>query len=97
MVQNGDMEINWRDMLSMIISPELFFLFSVGHSVAFFLQQVGASAFLTSDAEEVNDTNAVPMAMINVAMNSRLIFFMVVVLSFRRNLFKKCYCKPKKF
>lgn len=72
--------MNWRDMLSMINSPDPERLFSVGHSVAFFLQQVGASAFLTSDAEEVKDTNAVPMAIIKVAKNSRLIFFMVVVL-----------------
>lgn len=70
--------MNWRDMLSMISSPEPVFVGSA-HSWAFFLQQVGSAGFLPSDAEELSEIKAVPMAMTKVAMNSKLIFFMVVV------------------
>jgi hypothetical protein len=79
--QRGEMEMNWLDMLSMISSPEPLFLFS-SHFSVFFLQQVGDAGFLPSDAEELSETKAVPMAMTKAAMNSRLIFFMVVVLQF---------------
>lgn len=73
--------MNWLDMLSMISSPEPLFFFS-SHFSSFFLQQVGAVVFLPSDAEELSEIKAVPMAITKAAMNSRLIFFMVVVLQF---------------
>ena len=68
-------------MFSMIISPEPVLPGSL-HSAAFFWQQVGASGFLPSEAEEVKEINAVPMARMKAAIKRKLIFFMVVVLHF---------------
>lgn len=76
------MEMNWRDTLSIISSPEPDLGLRLSQFSIFFLQQVGGSACLPSDAEEVKEKKAVPMAITKAMMNSRLIFFMVVVLEF---------------
>jgi len=70
-------------MLSMISSPELPFLL---HSITLFLQLVGVSIFLTSEADEVKEISAVAKATTKALRNSRFIFFMVVVLQFDESI-----------
>ncbi len=55
--------MNWRDMFSMIRSPLPVFLIPGLHSAAFFLQHVGDSFALTSDAEEVKTMKLVATMM----------------------------------
>lgn len=73
--------MNWRDILSMISSPERLFLSSGAHLLSIFLQQVGERvALFLPDTEDVK--TIVPRASTGTkaAKISRLLFFMVVVL-----------------
>lgn len=74
--------MNWRDMFSMIRSPLPVLLMSVPQSVVFFLQHVGVSFSLTSDAEEVNTKKPVAVMMAIRAKVIQLFFLMVLVLRF---------------
>ena len=81
------MLINWRDILSMISSPVRFFLFSRGHLLSIFLQQVGGGMLLfLSEAEEVKTIVPRVNTSIKAAKISRLLFFMVVVLKFDESI-----------
>ena len=76
------MAINWRDMLSMISSPDPFELPLFSQPGLFFSQQVGVSIFLPLEAEEFREINAVASAMMTAVKKRRFSFFMVVVLQF---------------
>lgn len=70
--------MNWRDMLSMISSPEPL----SSQLWPFCPLQVGASGFLPLDAEEVKVRIAVPSTRITAVIKRKFSFFMVVVLLF---------------
>ena len=70
--------MNWRDMLSMISSPDPL----SSQLWPFCSLQVGGSGFLPLDAEDVKLINAVPSTRITAAIKRRFSFFMVVVLLF---------------
>lgn len=76
------MLINWRDMLSMISSPDPLLLLPGVHLVSVFLQQVGPGRgmvfFFLSEAEEVKTMAARVSTRTNAVVISRVLFFMVV-------------------
>jgi hypothetical protein len=81
------MLINWRDILSMINSPESFFLFTGLQLFSIFLQQVGEGFFaFSSEAEEVKTIAPIASKMATAVKISRFPFFMVVVLKFDESI-----------
>ena len=70
------MDINWRDMFSIIISPELLILFS-GQSVTFCLQQVGIFFFFFF-SEELKSNKVITSKAVKRTTDKKGFFCMMV-------------------
>ena len=77
MVATGVTEINWRERVSIIISPELLVLFSGWHSFRVCLQQVGFSFFLAG-AEEISTSKPVTSKTEIRIKENKVLFCMMV-------------------
>lgn len=85
--------INWRDMFSMISSPDPLFLIFPPHSVPN-LQQEGVSFFFSPEAEELTVRTRPEIKMAAITITIKVLRFMVVVFAIRRIYCRICYRKP---
>ena len=79
----ADTEINWRERVSIINSPELLVLFIVLHSFRVCLQQVGFSFFLAG-VEEISNSKPVTSKTEIKIKENKVLFCMMLGFEMRR-------------